>query len=110
GEEDCAQGRPLPAGAAKGQQKCERIPEADLGERVLEGEIGLGASERAQKEAEDHQQKATPDGVEELLAKALAFADTAGDGIRQGYAYQERKPRLDGVVEAHSGLGDVGLV
>ena len=96
-------------GRRKRQQKDEGVAEADLGEGVFEGEVGLRAVHGAQKDAERNEQQAAPDGVQDICRRSR-LCDAAGDGIRQRDADQESEGRLDHVVKAHACPFDVGLV
>ncbi len=51
-KKDGAQRDPLLARRAEGQQKQEGVPQADLGERVFKGEVGLAAVEGAEEDAQ----------------------------------------------------------
>src|SRR5579863_8614117 len=62
-KEDGAERNPLIAHGAKGQQEEERVSQADLRERVFEGEVGLAAVEGAKKDAQGNQKQRSPDGM-----------------------------------------------
>ena len=64
----------------------------------------------AEKNAERDEDDAAPHGVKEHVAKALAFAFAAADGIGRGHAGQEGEAGLNSVVQPHAGPLDVRLV
>src|ERR1700739_4465958 len=86
-KEDGAKSDPLIARRPKGQQEKKGIAQADLGERVFKGEVGLGAVERAEEDAEYDQQQGAPDGVRQHLGKCRAFSLPASNGIRESHAH-----------------------
>ena len=59
-EENHAKRRPLHAPGKETDRKQKRIAETDLRERVIEGPVRPGPPERAQKHAEQDQQRRTP--------------------------------------------------
>ncbi len=93
-----------------GKEESERISQANLGEGVFKGEIGLRAGCGAQEDAEEDEHQASPHGVRQLMAEALAFLYAAVDGIRKSDADQKGEPRLDGVVESHASPFNVSLI
>ncbi len=110
GDEDSDEGGPLPAGANEGEEKREGVAETDLGEGVFEGEVGHRAMDGAEKEAEDDEQKASPDGMAEHALEGGAAFLAAAEGVGESDADEKGEGGLDGVVEAHAGPLDVGLV
>ena len=97
--ENCDEHRHLRAHRCERDQEQERVPEPDLGERVLERPVRLRMPHRAKKDAEQDQHQAAPDGVPQHLLKALAPAPAARDGEREGGSGQEREGRLNQVVQ-----------
>src|ERR1700733_7928452 len=68
-KKDGSESDPLIAHRTKGQQEQKGIAQADLRERVLKGEVGLAAVERAKEDPERNQEQRSPDCVGEHLRK-----------------------------------------
>ena len=82
-----------------GQKPQEGIAQTNLGERVLEGEIRLRRMRRPQRDTQRRQGQSPPHRVEEHPQEALIRLLARSDGPRQGQTHQERKGRLDQVME-----------
>ena len=109
-EEQRAQRGPLPFGRPEREQEEQRIAEPDLGQRVLEGEVGLRAVGGAQEDAQRDQQQRAPERVRKEVAEPAAAGHPGRDGVGQRHTHQKRKPGLDGIVQRATGPGDVRLV
>ena len=110
GEENPSQRGPLPARTNECKQKGKGVTKANLGQRVLEGEVGDGALGGAKKDSQRHQQETAPDGMAQHALEAGAFLLTASQGVWKRNPDQEGEGRLDHVVEAHPRPLNVGLV
>src|SRR5262249_47126342 len=109
-DEDGGERDPLVADGPEGEQEQKAVAEPDLGERVLEREVRLRLSHRAQPHAQEHEDERAPEGVGHELALGLARRAPARERERQGHADQEREGRLDEVVERAVGPLHVVLV
>ena len=109
-DEDGGEGGPEPAQAAIGEKEGEGVAEANLGEGVFKGEVRHRAVDGAKEEAEEDEQEAAPQRVAEHAAEGGATLQAATQGVRKGDADEEGERGLDGVVQAHAGPLDVGLV
>ena len=109
GEHD-PQGGPLRPDRAEPEQEQERVAQADLGQRVLEGEVGLPAVHRAQEDTERDEHDRSPEGMTKQRSRALSLGLAARHRKRQGHADQKRERGLDQVVQRAAGPVDMRLV
>src|SRR5262245_50855521 len=93
----------MPDGPYKPEQEQKDISEADLGQRVLEREVGHRLAVGPQEHPESDEQERPPGGVEHHPGEHVPLGSAAGDGERQGHPDQEGEPWLDHVVERRPG-------
>src|SRR6185369_7916114 len=90
-DQDEGKSEPLIAHRPPGEQEEEAIAEADLGERILEGPIGLGAVSGAKENAEQAQEEGPGESVKDHSALRLAAGAAAGEGKGEGDPDQKGK-------------------
>ena len=85
--------------AREAEQEEEDVAQADLGERVLECEVGLIGPERSQEDAQEDQNESATDRVSQHLSEGFALHLSGRDRKGQCRADQERKGGLNEVVQ-----------
>ncbi len=73
-DQDRDEHRRLDAQRREGEQEQDRVAEADLGERVFEGPVGLRPFERSQEDAEQDQRDAAPQRVQQQTRERIRRA------------------------------------
>ena len=81
-DQDDGERGPLHARRSQSEQEEERIAEADLRQRVFEGEVRLPASDRAQEDAERDQDQRPPHRMREQRARLRAARHAAARANR----------------------------
>jgi hypothetical protein len=108
-EEQRHEGDPLSLSLGERKKEQKGIPEADLGERVLEIDHELARPDAAHADADRHEHGGPPQRVPEELRLALALRDPARDREGHDQADEECKGGLNDVVQRRSGPRDVAL-
>jgi len=76
--QDEGEDKPNLARGTEAEEKKKAISEADLGEGVIEGPVGLGRMSGAKKDAEQDQDERAPKSMSDHGGRRLAFGQPAG--------------------------------